>query len=69
MKHSEEKSQQVGEDEARRLGLHTVDPEVSAARVVLVAAVRQLEIVRLGVESLSAAPESGGGGREETGSV
>lgn len=65
MKHSEVKSQQVGEDEARRLGLYTVNPEISAARVVLVAAVRQFEIVRLGVKSLSAASESAGE-REET---
>lgn len=46
-------SEQVGQDEARRFGLHTVNPEIGAAGVVLVAPVRQLEVVRLRVKSLS----------------
>lgn len=46
-------SEQVGQDEARGLGLHAVDPEIGTAGVVLVASVQQLEVVRLGVERLS----------------
>lgn len=46
-------SEQVGQDEAGGFGLHTVDPEIGTAGVVLVAPVQQLEVVRLRVERLS----------------
>ena len=46
-------SEQVGQDEARGFGLHTVNPEIGTAGVVLVAPVQQLEVVRLRVERLS----------------
>lgn len=45
-------SEQIRQDEAGRFGFNTVDPEVSAAGVVLVPSVCQLEAVRLGVERL-----------------
>lgn len=46
------RSQEVGQYEARGLGLHTVDPEISTAGVVLVAAIQQLEVVGLRVKRL-----------------
>lgn len=45
--------EEVWQDESRRFGLHTVDPEVGAAGVILVAPVQQLEVVRLRVERLT----------------
>ena len=46
-------SEQVRQYEARGFRLHTVNPEIGTAGVVLVAAVQQLEVVRLRVERLS----------------
>lgn len=46
-------SEQVRQYEARGFGLHTVNPEIGTAGVVLVAPVQQLEVVRLRVERLS----------------
>lgn len=40
-------SEQVGQNEARRFGLHAVNPKIGTAGVVLVAPVQQLEVVRL----------------------
>lgn len=48
-----EGSEQVRQYEARGFGLHTVNPEIGTAGVVLVAPVQQLEVVRLRVERLS----------------
>lgn len=45
-------SEQVRQDEARGFGLHTVNPEVGTAGVVLMAPVHQLEVVCLRVERL-----------------
>lgn len=46
-------SEEVWQDESWRFGLHTVDPEVGAAGVILVAPVQQLEVVRLRVKRLA----------------
>lgn len=46
-------SEQVRQDEAWWFGLHTVNPEVGTAGVVLVAPIQQLEVVGLRVERLS----------------
>lgn len=48
-----ESSEKVRQDEARGFGLHTVNPEIGTAGVVLVAPVQQLEVVSLRVERLS----------------
>lgn len=45
-------SEQVWQNETWRFGLHTVDPEVCTAGVVLVSSVRQLEVVRFGIKGL-----------------
>lgn len=46
-------SEQVRQYEARGFRLHTVNPEIGTAGVVLVASVQQLEVVCLRVERLS----------------
>lgn len=38
-------SEQIRQDEARRFGFHTVDPEVGTAGVILVSSISQLETV------------------------
>lgn len=53
-------SQQIRQDEARRLRLHTVNPEIGTAGMVLVPPVRQLEVIRLRVEGLAIASEPAG---------
>lgn len=50
-------SEEVWQDESWRLGLHTVDPEVGTAGVILVPPVQQLEVVRLGVKRLTGKKE------------
>lgn len=45
-------SEQVGQNETRGLWLHAVDPEICAARVVLVPSVRQLKVVRFRIKGL-----------------
>lgn len=46
------RSQKVRQYEAGGFGLHTVDPEIGTAGVVLVSSVQQLKVVGLGVERL-----------------
>lgn len=45
-------SQQVGQNETRGFGLHTIDPEVGTAGMVLVPSVSKFEIVSLRIKGL-----------------
>lgn len=49
---TEELSEQIRQDEARRFWFNAVDPEVGTAGVILVSSICQLEAVRFWVESL-----------------
>lgn len=44
--------EEVGQDETRWFGFHAVNPEVSAAGVVLVTSIHELEVVRLRIKGL-----------------
>ena len=58
---SQELSEQIRQDQAGRFRLHTVDPEVGTAGVILVSPVRQLEAVSFRVERLPGRNRHGGG--------
>lgn len=64
-------SEQVRQNKAWGFGLHAVDPEVGTAGMILVAPVKQLEVVRLRVEGLCSRrehgdrPGGGGGGHHD----
>lgn len=51
--HGSHSSEKVRQYEAWGFGLHTVNPEIGTAGVILVAPVQQLEVVSLRVECLS----------------